>query len=162
VGKSRDEDRRTVYAAVASRRLQQDSLVWEVPIVSFTAQAFLFTIALGPDSSQLARTVSALLAAGISLMCVTLMRRHRQLETSDAIWMSEREKELGVDYEIHAMAWWRSTLDVPVRATFLARWVPAWRAYNAWIIALSTIGSVALGIVVVTWLWPQLLEGIRP
>jgi hypothetical protein len=30
-----------VYQAVAARRLQWDNLVWQVPVLSLTAQAFL-------------------------------------------------------------------------------------------------------------------------
>lgn len=39
------------YAALAERRLQWDSLLWQVPVLSLTAQAFLFTIALSPGGT---------------------------------------------------------------------------------------------------------------
>ncbi|MER6612681.1 hypothetical protein [Streptomyces xantholiticus] len=40
-------DDTVVYQAVAARRMQWDALLWQVPALSLTAQAFLFTITLG-------------------------------------------------------------------------------------------------------------------
>jgi hypothetical protein len=48
-----------VYQAVVARRLQWDNLVWQVPLLSLTAQAFLFTIALGSGTTMVARCISA-------------------------------------------------------------------------------------------------------
>jgi hypothetical protein len=48
---------RDAYAAVAGRRTAFDNMLWQVPIMAFTAQAFLFTIALGSDSSRGARVI---------------------------------------------------------------------------------------------------------
>ena len=42
------------YGALATRRLQWDNLLWQVPILGLTAQAFLFTIALDPGSTRFA------------------------------------------------------------------------------------------------------------
>jgi hypothetical protein len=50
------------YAAVATRRAQWDSLVWQVPTLSLTAQAFLLTIALSQGNDAWARIISALLS----------------------------------------------------------------------------------------------------
>lgn len=41
-----------MYAVVAARRAQYHNMLWQVPTMSLTAQAFLFTIALGHDSSR--------------------------------------------------------------------------------------------------------------
>ncbi|GHH64216.1 hypothetical protein GCM10017772_00230 [Promicromonospora soli] len=71
------DERRLIYATVTARRLQQDSLVWQVPVLSLTAQAFLYTIALGPESSGFARIVSAVISIVITVLSVTLMARHR-------------------------------------------------------------------------------------
>jgi hypothetical protein len=41
------------YAIVAARRTQFDQLVCQVPVLSLTAQAFLFSIALPPTRQGL-------------------------------------------------------------------------------------------------------------
>ena len=46
---------RETYAIVAARRTQFDQLVWQVPVLSLTAQAFLFSIALSHDATRTAR-----------------------------------------------------------------------------------------------------------
>lgn len=83
-----------VYQVVASRRLQWDFLLWQVPVLSLTAQAFLFTIAVGGSSSQLARIVSSLLAIVITFLCLTLMARHREAEIMDARWLENFEQQV--------------------------------------------------------------------
>jgi hypothetical protein len=47
------------YAAIAARRTQWDSLLWQVPTLSLTAQAFLFTIALTQGNDAWARIISS-------------------------------------------------------------------------------------------------------
>ena len=49
---------REAYMVVAARRTQFDQLVWQVPVLSLTAQAFLFSIALAGDASRAARVVA--------------------------------------------------------------------------------------------------------
>ena len=56
-----DLDRET-YAIVAARRTQFDQLVWQVPVLSLTAQAFLFSIALSADASRTARVIASVLS----------------------------------------------------------------------------------------------------
>lgn len=82
-----------VYQAIVSRRLQWDYLEWQVPALGLTAQAFLFTIAVGGSSSQAARIVASLLAVIVSFLCMTLMARHREAELLDAHWLEEFETD---------------------------------------------------------------------
>jgi len=153
-----NDEELTVYAAVATRSQQQDAMMWEVPVLGFTAQAFLFAIALGPSSTPLARTLTAVIAAGISFLCVTLMKRHRQLITHDQKWLEKREKALrDHDFRVNNRKWWKASLKEPVKARWPAGWVPTLRAYNAWIIGLSLIGAVALAIIPLAWAAPALL-----
>lgn len=51
-----------LYEVVAQRRLHWDELVWQVPILGLTAQAFLFTVALSAGNSQFARATASALA----------------------------------------------------------------------------------------------------
>lgn len=45
------------YQIISNRRISQDELMWQVPALSFTAQAFLFTIALGSGISMKSRLI---------------------------------------------------------------------------------------------------------
>ena len=85
-----------VYQVVAARRLQWDNLVWQVPALCLTAQAFLFTIAIGGTTSRLARIIASVLALLITVLCTTLMARHRQSEIHDANWLARFE---GVEWK---------------------------------------------------------------
>src|SRR6266705_6760573 len=69
-----------VYAAVAARRTQFDNLVWQVPVLSITAQAFLFTIALGADNRPVSRVIACLLSMIVTFLTVQIFTRHRQAE----------------------------------------------------------------------------------
>jgi hypothetical protein len=48
-------DEQIQYQVIGSRRQQFDNLLWQVPILSLTGQAFLFTIALTAGNSEFAR-----------------------------------------------------------------------------------------------------------
>ena len=89
-GASRPDD--ALYQVVAARRLGHDTLLWQVPVMSLTAQAFLLTIALGASSSVAARVVSSLLSLVSLLASMQLMARHRPMELMDARWLEACEK----------------------------------------------------------------------
>jgi hypothetical protein len=80
------------YDVVASRRVATDGLLWQTPVLSLTAQAFLFAIALGPGSSLGARLVAAILAFVASIGSIQLMAKHRFHEVRDAELLEEYEK----------------------------------------------------------------------
>ena len=67
------------YEMLTLRQLGHDSVAWQTPGLSLTAQAFLLTIALGADSSSLARVISAVIGAGVGLLAMQLMAKHRVL-----------------------------------------------------------------------------------
>lgn len=79
------------YQIVASRRQGRDELMWQVPVLSLTAQAFLFTIALGSDMERSARIVSAVLALVASIASIQLMAKHRHHEEEDSKWLEQFE-----------------------------------------------------------------------
>jgi hypothetical protein len=142
-----DEDQ--IYAVVAARRLQWDALVWQVPVLSLTAQAFLFTIALGPDTDRGPRALSALLSLVITFLSVELMSRHRQAEIMDACWLEARELEAwpedGVDtYVVHGLAYREKRQAIPVGP--LGRFPGYW----TWLGGLSLFGLAALVVLVAT------------
>lgn len=80
-----------VYQGVAARRLQWDSLVWQAPALSLTAQAFLLTITLSADYEVWPRRVAAILALAVTVMTMNLLARHRVSEISDAEFLEEFE-----------------------------------------------------------------------
>jgi hypothetical protein len=65
---------RETYAIVAARRTQFDQLVWQVPVLSLTAQAFLFSIALSHNSTECVR-LSQIRAQGAVMITATLSSR---------------------------------------------------------------------------------------
>src|SRR5437868_6089036 len=82
-----------VYAAVAARRNQFDSLLWQVPALSLAGQAFLFSVALAPDARPLSRIVACALSLTITGLTLQLFTRHRQGEIADAHWLEAYEVE---------------------------------------------------------------------
>jgi len=68
------------YPIVVGRRQSYDQLLWQTPVLSLTAQAFLLTIALGPDSSCNARLMSSSLSLLTALASIMLMIKHRYYE----------------------------------------------------------------------------------
>ena len=80
-----------IYSSVAARRAGFDAMAWQVPIISLTAQAFLFTIALAPDSSFIARMMSAVLALNVTVLSLILHAKHRQADNADSEWLEKLE-----------------------------------------------------------------------
>ncbi|MFL6137445.1 MAG: hypothetical protein ACJ74O_06560 [Frankiaceae bacterium] len=146
-----------VYAAVAARRAQFDNLLWQVPAVSLTAQAFLFTIALDSGSRRLARAVACLLSLVATFLTVQILTRHRQAEITDAHWLAEFESANGLSPQAHGPDWRRRRNATPADA-----WVfsPLARlpGFKTWALGLSIFGVAALVILIITVAAPQLLE----
>lgn len=145
-----------VYNAVAARRLQWDSLLWQVPTLSLTAQAFLFTIALGADSSRTARTVSCLLSLMVTFLSVTLMARYRQGELNDAHWLERFEKENGLPVA-HGKQFSRDRAGEPLQAGWIGRLIPLVPGFKTWVIGLSLFGLAAILVLTLTWITPSFL-----
>lgn len=139
------ENDEAVYQAVAARRLQWDNLLWQVPVLSLTAQAFLFSISLGSGTSRLARGIAATLSVVSSLLSIHLMARHRQAEISDAHWLEMYEKEHYQNSVVHGPTFRRHRNST--RAGGLLARVPAFRV---WTVGLSLFGLAALFVLVLT------------
>lgn len=142
-----------VYQALVSRRLQWDSLIWQVPILSFTAQAFLFTIALSPNSSEFARIVSASISMLIAGLSLTLMKSHRRAEISDSEWLLEMEEsdpELPKLYRIHGLNIRERRQLASTGADDRDWWVPKVRGYITWVFGLGVFFLAGAAIVVLS------------
>lgn len=148
----------TVYAVVAARRLQWDNLLWQVPILGLTAQAFLFTIQLGGDSRQVSRVIAALLSLVVTYLCVTLMARHRQAELFDAHWLEAFEKEHWPQIEaVHGYSFAARRNAEPVDGGWTDSIVPLVRGYRTWIGGLLFVGAAALVNLVLAVAAPQVM-----
>lgn len=86
------DDADMLYQVVAERRVNYDSMAWQTPVLSLTAQAFLLTIALGGGTSRWSRIISAVLAMFATVASIQLMIRHRYFEQSDSEWLQQYEK----------------------------------------------------------------------
>lgn len=127
-----------VYQVVAARRMQWDALLWQVPALSLTAQAFLFTIALGTDSSRYARASASILAIVMSGLSLHLMARHRQAEVTDADWLADYERSHFGD-PVHGLVWAQRRNQTPTMP-----WLTKFRAFYVWVAGLVLFGIAAL------------------
>lgn len=146
--------REAVYEVLALRRLQWDNLIWQVPALSLTGQAFLFSIALGPDSSTLARLISSGLAFILSTASVFLIAKHRQAEITDSNWLQELEQNMPDEYKIHG-AHWAVRRNATTVAVAGLNWLPLPRGFLTWVIVLALFALAALGMFVVSLIWPE-------
>lgn len=134
--------------------MQWDALLWQVPSLSLAAQAFLLTIAFGPDTSRWSRLLSSGLAVVAALLSLHLLIRHRQAEVTDAEWLAEYEKK-HFGTTAHGPEWRdrRNATAVPGYLGFLVRFAafPLWKAalslfalvgVIAFVLAIVDVGSL--------------------
>jgi len=67
------------YAIVAARRQQWDILLWQMPTMALTGEAFLLTIALAGSTSQTGRIVASALALVVAVAALHSLSAHRLL-----------------------------------------------------------------------------------
>jgi|SRR5690242_5862865 len=80
------------YNLLANRRQAFDALLWQTPVLSLTAQAFLFTIALSDGNTVVARAISAMLALIVALASLQLMAKHRYHEKACSLLLQIHEE----------------------------------------------------------------------
>lgn len=146
-----------VYSAVAARRTQFDNLVWQVPALSITAQAFLFTISLGPDTRPVARVIACLLSLVATFLAIQLFTRQRQAEITDAHWLEEYEGRHKLQPGAHGLHWQKLREQTSPQAG-LFNSLAKLRGYPTWAAGLSMFGIASLAVLVISIGWPQLLE----
>lgn len=142
----------TSYQVVAARRASYDTLLWQVPVLSLTAQAFLFTIALAADTEPLARVVAALLSIVATVLSMLLMGKHRMNEIHDAEWLAVFEREHGLPV-VHSHDYFK---------TWHRTHAPPWlrlSLYRIWLCGLAVFGLAAVAVLVVTAAAPGVLSG---
>lgn len=77
----------TLFTVAESRRAGLDQMAWQAPALSFTAQAFLLTIAYDGSHSWTARLAAAGLGLAVALAGFQLLSRHRLHETRHSVWL---------------------------------------------------------------------------
>ncbi len=152
------------YGVIAQRRSTYDVMAWQTPALSFAAQAFLFSIALGPDTSRFARVIASCLALIIAGVSIQLMKKHLHLELIDSIILRRLEGRLAtykvIDLENppHTPAdLRRAGLRNEAGEIVAPDRLERVHSPAVWLIALALFGATAAGVALVTAFWPDLL-----
>lgn len=154
--KVREEMPATVYSAVASRRVAFDQMFWQVPALSFTAQAFLLSTALAGDTSSVARVISSSVSIVISMLSVHLMVRNRQADSTDGAELARMEAAAGIPAQ-HGRGWAERRNETAVsNSAFLTKLVI--RAYPLWLWVMAGMAGVGILIIVLSLIAPDLLQ----
>ncbi|MGE5456987.1 MAG: hypothetical protein ACM3RX_01390 [Methanococcaceae archaeon] len=125
------------YSIIAGKRQTYDQLLWQTPVLSLTAQAFLLTIILGAGSSDNARILAALLSFITSIASIILMYKHRYFETESSKCLEKFEKENQDEgYEPCHDHKPHSDEKVPTLVRI--------SSFTVWILTLSSFGLVSL------------------
>jgi hypothetical protein len=134
------------YSVAANRRYQYDFMMWQVPALSLTAQAFLFTIALQAEATRASRLIAAALALIVAAMSMQLMAKHRHHELTEARWLAafEEEEHLAL---LHA--------PMSERGAKVRSWSPTARSsYGVWMVGIALFGLAAITIMVISIVMP--------
>jgi hypothetical protein len=67
------------YDIILNEYNHTNNLLWQSPLISFTGQAFLFSISLGANISFLSRIISSSLGIVLSISSIQLFRKHRRI-----------------------------------------------------------------------------------
>jgi hypothetical protein len=143
---------RALYAALNDRIGDRDSMMWQAPAMALTAQAFLLTIALGHDTSPLARALSALLGVVVTVMSIQLMLKHRFFMTTDQVLMIALEHRMGlvssaVDWKTQVATIKEDGSDMDLLSRVPKRdGLVAWKSVNVWVggLAVFTVVNVLI------------------
>lgn len=150
-----------IWKAVNARRLQWDNLLWQIPLLSITGEAFLFIIILGQTTSYFSRNLSAVLAFIVSAASLQLFARQRASEIHDSYLLEAIEKELlgnsihGKPYELSRQKFVaeelrkrrpRNIFDFSVQKLNSRRSYPIWM-----VVFFSFLFSAALCLILNIW-----------
>lgn len=147
------------YEMLVQRQVEQDSMQWEAPSLALTAQAFLLTIALSPDTALLPRVLVNVLGIAISFLTIQLMAKHYYLSSLDQAQMQYLEMKLGLP-KIATREWSRRAVRAveQPRRKLLVRL----RSSTVWRVGLILIAIINAAVLLIALLWPDLLSGPAP
>lgn len=143
------------YAVVANRRQQWDTLLWQMPTMALTGEAFLFTISLGGSTSQTGRIVASLLALVVAVSSLHSLSAHRLSELADSHWLHEYEIRRGAA-EVHGVSWRerrmaviREQLQSPKLSDRLVARTYRFRSIEVWFWTMVLIALTATAVLVI-------------
>lgn len=119
-----------VYSALNTRRDAFNNMLWQTPVLSLVAQAFLFTIILSEGTKPGSRIIAALLAFITSASSLQLLAKHRYGENNCAIALDYIEKTTG-----------RFRMNRYRRSD---NWFIKRSSYRIWLVVLSLFGVASL------------------
>jgi ADP-ribose pyrophosphatase YjhB (NUDIX family) len=120
----------TQYSLLNARRDTFNSLLWQTPVLSLTAQAFLFTIILSCNSGAVERVMASSLSFITALASIQLLGKHRFMEEQHAKILHDYERNFGL-YGVNR------------KMTPNNRFVKM-SSYQVWFIVLSVFAFAAL------------------
>jgi hypothetical protein len=146
----------SIYEAMTNRRTTYDIMMWQAPILSLTAQAFLLTIALGADSSRLARLLAAGLALISALGSMHLMAKHRFSGNIDSRLLKHYEERIGIKKSL-GISMHGIIEDRAKMVDLKRRWYIRQSSFKLWMTILALFAVTAAIVLLITWLAPRLL-----
>ena len=84
-------DPSAVYQTLSARRISYDQMMWQVPALSLTAQAFLVAIAVNTALSRVVRVLALFLAMVSGALAMQLMAKQRFHEQVDTAYLHKWE-----------------------------------------------------------------------
>jgi len=131
------------YSALNARRDAFNNLLWQTPVMSLIAQAFLFTIILSPDTETIPRIIAVILAVITSLASLQLLVKHRYGEEYHAKKLCDLETVTG---------------RYPVNQYHEPKhWFAGRKSFRIWCFFLLSFGITALLIQLLVIFWPHLI-----
>ena len=151
------------YAIVAERRLQWDTLLWQMPSMVLTGEAFLFTISLGSSTAPTGRRIAAALALMVAMASLHSLASHRLSELTDSAWLHEYELAHQAP-ALHGLSWRKrrqlvvaSQRSSPSFTDRLVTVVGTTRSIVVWFWTMAIIAAAAAVSLVLAIGWPQVL-----
>lgn len=144
------------YQVVAARRLQWDNLLWQVPVLSLTAQAFLMTIILAADTGKIARLACCALSIVVTVICIQLMHRHRLSELTDSEWLADWERQFaapithGREFKSNRDERLLKGIHDGMPLEGVRQRITKWRSFTVWVVGLAVFGLTSLAVGLIT------------
>jgi hypothetical protein len=140
----------TVYNVVATRRTAFDTMMWQVPALGLTAQAFLLTIAYGGGSSDLARDVAGFLALVVAGVAIQTMSKHRANEKTDSLLLEAIEARVGIEFDGAHPHSPPSERGAALGNELFKDNLVKRRSFDLWILSLRLFALAGIGAVLIT------------
>ena len=138
-----------------ARRLDSNGLLWQVPGLSLTAQAFLVGASLAADAPRGLRVAVAALAAILALATIQLLLRHRYRERLFSNGMDASREARGLPAIDAPDVFERIADERPGdRGAAFRRWRGSnrhpqrWAAFTTWTVVLACFVLLDIGVAV--------------